>query len=69
MKYTFSMRISVISSFGNEPRICCTSLERAEGLVLYITDFKNIFILVTIIYCFHFQKRDFFLCTPTVLEV
>lgn len=63
------MRISVIFNFSNESRIRCSSLELAGGLVLYVTDFKNLSMLLTFIYCFHFQKRGFFHCTPTVLEV
>lgn len=49
IKCVFSMRISVIFNFSNESRICCSSLELAGGLVLYVTDFKNLFMLLTFI--------------------
>lgn len=69
IKCIFSMSISVIFNFSNESGICCSSLELSGGLVLYVIDFKNLFMLLSIIYCFYLQKRDFFLCNPTVLEV
>lgn len=62
------MMVSVIN-FSSKSRIWCFSLEMSGGLVLNVTGLKNLFLLLTTVFIDFIFKRDFFLNTPTVLEV
>lgn len=68
LRCIFSMMISVIN-FSSKSRIWCFSLGMSGGLVLNVTGLKNLFLLLTTVFIDFIFKRDFFLNTPTVLEV